>query len=450
MIFLSPLLITTSHLKKHNPSQNPLPALNPANANVPAPVPGGRSEPTDLLPPLSPYDIIFPTFPSNPFVTTPALVERPRYTMTEMNLKEIENLFRLMVKYDASDLHIKAGSPPIMRISGKIRKLETEPYSTGKVRELLYEIIDDSQVAQFEEQGDLDFAYGLRGIGRFRINVYRQRGTISVACRKVNVEIPSFAQLNLEVKPMERIASFKQGLVILAGVTGSGKSTTIASMIEHINTTKRAHIVTIEDPIEYLYSDKKSFINQREVGVDVPTFQHALKYVVRQDPDVILIGEMRDPETFEAGLQAAETGHLVFGTLHASDVGSTVGRVLDLFPPDREGLIRQSLAFNLRAIVCQKILPSCKDGINLVACQEILICNSTVGKLILENNEKKLRDVVRAGEREGMQDFNQSLVKLHKQKLINQEVALQASPNPEQLKMNLKGIYLGDDKRILG
>ncbi len=370
--------------------------------------------------------------------------------MVERNLTELENLFRLTVKYEASDLHIKVGSPPIMRISGKVRKLEAEPFSNQKIKNMLFEILNEKQKRQFEETGDLDFAYGIPKVGRFRVNVFRQRGSISIACRRVNIKIPTFEELHLPAEVMKRIASFKQGLVILAGITGSGKSTTLAAMIEYINSTKRCHIVTIEDPIEYLYSDKKAFINQREVGVDVESFHTALKYVVRQDPDVILIGEMRDPETFEAGLQAAETGHLVFGTLHSSDVSSTIGRILDLFPVDRASQVRQALSFNLKAIICQKLLPSCKEGVGAVVAQEILITNPTVQKLILSGEDKKLRDVARASTQEGMQDFNQSLVKLVKGGFITQQVALAVSPNKDQLKMNLKGIYLGEDRGIIG
>lgn len=370
--------------------------------------------------------------------------------MAEQNFKELENLFRLTVKYNASDLHIKTGSPPIMRISGKIRKLETEPFSNTRIKEILYEILNEKQKKHFEENSDLDFAYGLAGVGRFRVNVFRQRGSISLACRKVNVKIPNFQELNLSEEVMQKVANFVQGLIILAGVTGSGKSTTIAAMIEYINSTKRTHIVTIEDPIEYLYTDKKSFINQREVGVDVDSFHSALKYVVRQDPDIILIGEMRDPETFEAGLQAAETGHLVFGTLHSSDVSSSIGRILDLFPQEREKQIRQGLSFNLKALICQKLLPSCKEGVGVVVAQEIMIANPTTQKLIFHGDDKKLRDVVRGATQEGMQDFNQSLVKLVNENFITTQVALSVSPNKDQLKMNLKGIYLGEDRGIIG
>ncbi|MBI4576028.1 MAG: Flp pilus assembly complex ATPase component TadA, partial [Planctomycetes bacterium] len=219
---------------------------------------------------------------------------------------------------------------------------------------------------------------------------------------------------------------------------------------ESINQKLPRHILTVEDPIEYLYRDKKSLVNQREVGIDVASFRDALKYVVRQDPDVILIGEMRDQETFEAGLQAAETGHLVFGTIHASSVAQTMGRILDLFPPEREKQIRESMRFNLRAIVCQKILPSCKAGVGMVPSQEVMVVNATIAKLIVDGQDKKIEDVIRGAAEEGMQDFNQSLLKLVKDGLVDKQVAFAASPNPEQLSMNLKGIFLGEDRRIVG
>jgi twitching motility protein PilT len=311
------------------------------------------------------------------------------------------------------------------------------------------EILTPSQKAQFERDTDLDFAYSIPGAGRFRLNVFRQRGAVSIAVRRVSSEIPSFEELHLPGETLRKIASMKQGLVVVAGVTGSGKSTTLAAMIEYINSTRRVHIVTIEDPIEYLYKDKKAFINQREIGIDVPSFQVALKSVVRQDPDVILIGEMRDPETFETALTAAETGHLVFGTLHSSTVAQTFGRIIDLFPPERERQIRQSLRFSLKAIVCQMILPSIKQGVGLVPCQEILIVNSTAQKLIADGEDKKLEQVVRGGKEDGMQDFNQSLVQLVQQGLISDKTALEASHNPEQLQMNLKGIFLGEDRKIV-
>jgi twitching motility protein PilT len=336
-----------------------------------------------------------------------------------------------------------------MRIQGKIRYFDTPALDADHVRAMLFEILNQRQIAQLEADQDLDFAYSLSGIGRYRLNVYRQRGSYSIACRRVTTEIPSFEQLNLAAETMRKIASFRQGLVLVCGVTGSGKSTTLAAMIDFVNSTRRCHIITIEDPIEYLYRDKKAFVNQREVGIDVPSFARALKSIVRQDPDVILIGEMRDPETFETALTAAETGHLVLGTLHSSNVAQTFGRITDMFPPERERQIRAALRFSLKAVVCQKILPSIKPGVGLVPAQEILIVNSTVQKLIFEGEDKKIEAVVRGGKEDGMQDFNQSLLHLVQAGLITDKTALEVSHNPDQLQMNLKGIFLGEDRKIV-
>ena len=364
-------------------------------------------------------------------------------------MTSLEKLLRLMNKYQASDLHLKVGNPPIMRVQSKIRYFDAEDFDGPTVQRMLEDILTPDQKATFASGRDLDFAYSVPKVGRYRINAFRQRGSVSLAIRRVNVDIPTFEELHLKVEAMRRLASYRQGLVVLAGVTGSGKSTTLASMIEFINSHRRCHIITIEDPIEYLYRDKKAFVNQREVGIDVPSFGDALKSVVRQDPDVILIGEMRDTDTFETALTAAETGHLVFGTLHSSNVSQTVGRILDMFPSDRERAIRQALAFSLKGIVCQKILPSCREGVGLVPAQEILIVNPTVQKLIYEGEDKKIDGIVRSSREEGMQDFNQSLMDLVAEGLIDERVALEASHNAEQLTMNLKGIFLGDDRKIV-
>ncbi len=364
-------------------------------------------------------------------------------------LKELERLLKLMNKYQASDLHLKVGNPPILRVQGKVRYFDAEPLDGATIEAMLLEILTPAQRETIARLEDLDFAHSVPKVGRYRINAYRQRGSISLAIRRVNTEIPSFEQLNLAAETMRKIASHRQGLVIVAGVTGSGKSTTLAAMIEFINTTRRCHIVTIEDPIEYLYKDKKAFVNQREVGIDVVSFPSALKSVVRQDPDVILIGEMRDRETFETALTASETGHLVFGTLHSSTVSQTIGRVIDMFPAERERQLRTSLAFNLRAVICQKILPAAKDDVGLVPAQEILIVNPTVQKLIQDGEDKKIELIIRGGKEDGMQDFNQALMTLVARGLISEKTALEVSHNPEQLTMNLKGIFLGDDRKIV-
>lgn len=364
-------------------------------------------------------------------------------------LKDIEKLFAAMAKNRASDLHLKAGLRPIFRISTALHEVGNKIMTSDDIRRMIYEIMTDKQQEKYEQTMDCDFAYSLEGAGRFRINVFHDRGTCAVAVRRVNSEIPTFEELHLP-DGIRRIPDYRQGLIILAGPTGQGKSTTLASILQFINETRKVHIITIEDPIEYLFRDCKSFVNQREIGIDVPDFASALKHIVRQNPDVILIGEMRDHVSFEAGLMAAETGHLVFGTIHASSAAQTVGRILDLFPSERHDQIRQLLVFNLKSIVCQKLLPSCKEGVRMVPAVEIMFVNPPIAKLLKEKEDKKIMDVIRGGEEEGMQDFNQSLVKLINQGLISKKVALQYSPNPEQLKMNLQGIYLGDDKKILG
>ncbi|MEK7467220.1 MAG: PilT/PilU family type 4a pilus ATPase [Planctomycetota bacterium] len=363
--------------------------------------------------------------------------------------KDMEKLFIAMTKNKASDLHLKPGMRPVFRIATVLHDVGNRPLKYDEVKRMIYEILSESQIDQYERELDLDFAYSIQGYGRYRVNIFHDRGNPAMAVRRVNTEIPSFEMLNLP-PGVKKIPTFNQGLVIVAGATGSGKSTTLASILNYVNETRRVHIITVEDPIEYLFEDKKSFLNQREVGIDVTSFQSALKHVVRQNPDVILVGEMRDHASFDAALQAAETGHLVFGTIHASSSAGTVGRVLDLFPTERQDLIRQGLVFNLKCIVCQKLLPSCKEGVRMVPAVELLMVNSTVQKMIAQREDKKLSDIVRGGAEEGMQDFNQSLVALINQGLITKKVGLAFSPNPEQLKMNLQGIYLGEDHKILG
>jgi twitching motility protein PilT len=355
-----------------------------------------------------------------------------------------------MTKLQASDLHLKVGAPPLLRVAGKIQSVKADPLGIDEIEPLLEPLLTADQQARVRRGLDVDMACSIAGVGRFRLSIFRQRGAVSAAVRRVRTDVPTFVELNLPVQAMERIAQMTRGLVLVCGVTGSGKSTTLAALIERINQSRRCHILTIEDPIEYLYRDKKAFVNQREIGIDVEDFPTALKHVVRQDPDVILIGEMRDRETFEAGLQAAETGHLVFGTLHSSTVSATLGRILDLFPAERERQVRQSLRFNLRAIVCQKILEGATAAHPLVPAVEVLLVNPAAEKVMAEGEDKKLEAIVRSGREEGMVDFNGSLIDLVRRGLIREDVALGASHNPDQLKMNLRGIFLGDDKKILG
>jgi len=351
----------------------------------------------------------------------------------------IHKYFRAMVKTNASDLHLKADSVPRLRLKTKIVPVKGEPLSAEELFNMAMEILDERQREFFNKYGSIDVADELEGSDRFRINIFRQRGKVSIAVRRVSRNIPTFEELHLPDQ-IRKIAEHTSGLVLLAGITGAGKSTTIAAMLEHINQTRPCHIVTIENPIEYLYTDKKAIINQREVGIDVPDFSSALKYLMREDPDVVLIGEMRDRETFAAALQAAETGHLVFGTIHASGAAQTIGRILDLFEPASRDLVRQSLGFNLRAIIYQQLLPCLVEGIERVPAVEILLNNPSTRQLIEQGRDAELPTVIRSSQHEGMKDFTYSLLELIEKDYVDPKVAYEAAPNPDELKMLLSGI----------
>ncbi|MFL5339788.1 MAG: type IV pilus twitching motility protein PilT [Gemmataceae bacterium] len=353
---------------------------------------------------------------------------------------EVNKLFRAVMKHEGSDLHLKAGLPPMMRHRGLIKKMDLPPLSQEHMERLLTPIMSEKSKKQFEDFGGADFAHIIGSDEcRFRVNMLKQRGKWSLVARRVNNKVPTFEKLGLPPS-IEKLCHYDQGMIILAGVTGSGKSTTIASMLDYINEREQVHILTIEDPIEYTFQDKKAIVNQREVGIDVLDWNIALKHAVREDPDVILVGEMRDRDTFEAGINAAETGHLVFGTIHASSAPSTISRILDLFPAELHNAIRQALAFNLKAIVAQKLLPSIKPGIQRVPTNEIMILNPTIRDLIIKSEDKKLADAIRIGFLEGMLDFTESLRQLCERGDIDKATALEVAPNPEALKMALKGI----------
>jgi twitching motility protein PilT len=289
-----------------------------------------------------------------------------------------------------------------------------------------------------EEEGGVDFSYVIGADEcRFRVSLFRQRGRLSLVARRVNTKIPSFEKLGLP-PVIEKLCLFAEGLVILAGVTGSGKSTTIASMLDYIAEREPLHILTVEDPIEFTFTDKKAYINQREIGLDVIDWHKALKDAVRQDPDVILVGELRDVETFEAAVHAAETGHLVFGTIHASSASTTINRILDLFPPTKHGAIRKALANNLKAVVAQKLLKGLKKP--RVPTNEIMIVNPTIKKLISDGEDLKLQDAIKMFYNEGMVDFTENLRQLVERGDVTKETALEFAPDPEKLKMAFKGI----------
>ena len=325
-----------------------------------------------------------------------------------------------------------------MRIGGVLRTVQRVPMPAEEFEARVFAFLTEEERQTIITNGSVDFAYELDGEERFRINVFKQESGISVAARIVPRRIPSFDELHLP-PIVSKIADFSDGLVLVSGTTGCGKSTTIAAMLEHINCTRQAHVITLEDPIEFLHIDKKCLINQREIGVNVKDFPTALRALMREDPDVILIGEMRDAETFRAAIQAADTGHLVFCTIHASVAPQTIERVMNLFPEDERSMVRQSLVYNLRAIICQKLVKSPTAGMRRVPAVEVLISTPIVRKLIAENNDSKLADVIRTGE-EGMQSFAVSLYTLYKQKLIDREIGHQASPNPEEFEMLVRGI----------
>ncbi|MEX2115044.1 MAG: PilT/PilU family type 4a pilus ATPase [Pirellulales bacterium] len=355
---------------------------------------------------------------------------------------EVDKLFAALVKLEGSDLHLKVDCPPHVRVKGTLRPLNRGPIDDDEMERLLMPMMDERNRKIFAETGGADFAHGIQVDGvrwRFRVNMLKQMGHMGLVARRVSNWIPDFEGLNLP-PVMESLCKYDQGMVLLAGVTGSGKTTTIASMLNWINANYRKHILTLEDPIEFIYTEDKCLINQREIGLDVCDFETAMKHAVREDPDVMLVGEMRDRETFMTAIHAAETGHLVFGTIHASGAPSTIGRILDLFPSDMHSALRSAIAMNMKGIVAQKLLPSIKPGVSRVPTVEVMTFSPTVRKLILEEKDEKLSDAIRIGQKEGMMDFTMSLTDLVQRDFIDRAVALEVAPNAEAIKMALKGI----------
>ncbi len=351
---------------------------------------------------------------------------------------EVNKLFRMVMRLEASDIHLKVGQPPMMRLRGDIKRMEMPPMTQEMMERLLYPLLSPRQRQILDDEGGVDLSYVVgQDECRFRVSLFRQRNRLSLVSRRVNTKIPSFADLGLPAA-IEGLCHFAEGLVILAGVTGSGKSTTIASMLNYIAEREPLHILTVEDPIEFTFPDSMSYFNQREIGLDVMNWHKALKDAVRQDPDVILVGELRDVETFEAAIHAAETGHLVFGTIHAATASTTINRILDLFPPEKHGAIRQSLVNNLKAVVAQKLLKGLKKG--RVPTNEIMIVNPIIRKLIAEKRDSDILAAVQMCTQEGMIDFTMNLKELVDRGDIDKATALEVAPNPDQFKMVLKGI----------
>ena len=355
---------------------------------------------------------------------------------------EIDKIFRAAITQEASDIHLQVGRPPVFRMRGSLRELEMKPISEEQMIKLTFPMMDQRNLDIFHHDGGADYAKIMVKDGepwRFRVNLYTQLGKVGMVARKIERSIPPFEGLWLP-PVMEELCKYDQGMVLLAGVTGSGKSTTIASMLDWINQNYRKHILTIEDPIEFVYTQDKCLINQREIGQDVVDFHVAMKHAVREDPDIMLVGEMRDRDTFETAIHAAETGHLVFGTIHASSAPGTIQRILDLFPQAMHQAIRASMAMNMKAIVGQKLLKTVRDKPSRVPITEIMTFNPMVRKLVRESQDEKLHAAIQIGKEEGMRVFNDSLYEFVQQDMVSRASAFEISPNVEELKMKLKGI----------
>ncbi|HWI57833.1 MAG TPA: PilT/PilU family type 4a pilus ATPase [Bacillota bacterium] len=350
-------------------------------------------------------------------------------------------LLGVLLEHNGSDLHIQSGEVPVGRFNGELGRFEMPALTENDVLHLVREVLgSDEKMKEFQATKDRDAAIALPNLGRFRVNLFYQRDRPGLVLRTIGTKIPTIDQLELP-DVLKIIAAANDGLVLVTGATGSGKSTTLAALIDHINATQACHVMTLEDPIEFVHPNKLALINQREIAVDSPTFASALKHVLRQDPDVILIGEMRDAESAAVALTAAETGHLVFGTLHTQDAPESLERLINLFPTDRIGQVRMQLSLSLRAILCQKLLPRIGDG--RTAALEILLNSPRIKKLILEGDTTKIPAAIQSSRQEGMQTFNQALVQLVQMGKVEEVEALRCSPKPDELRMNLKGIYSG-------
>jgi len=362
----------------------------------------------------------------------------------------LSELMKKSKEMDASDIHFHVSSHPLMRVKGTLIKLDQMPVLTY---ENLEKIIQDTLVKEkdrkaLEEEGSIDIALAMKDVGRFRVNFFKQRGSISIVARRISDEIPNFKTLRLP-ETIGNISHFLNGLVLVTGPTGCGKSSTLAALINDINSKRACHILCIEDPIEYLYHNNKAIITQREIGIDVASFKSALKYAVRQDPDIILVGEMRDTETVEFALHAAETGHIVFGTLHSSNVTLTIGRILNFFPQTKQSQVRRDLSLHLRAVVSQLLLPSVNPDLQRVPACEIMFVNPLISRLIVEEKDDKIIKAIKSGKEDGMIDFENSLVNLVNNGFIDKETALNFAENPQSVEMKLRGIFLSEEGGIV-
>jgi len=348
-------------------------------------------------------------------------------------MANLHQLLKAMVEKGASDLHITTGSPPQLRIDGDLVPLKTPPLTPVETKQLCYSILTDAQKHKFEEDNELDLSFGVKGLSRFRSNIFMQRGAVAGAFRTIPFKILTFQELGLP-PVVSDLSKKPRGLVLVTGPTGSGKSTTLASIIDKINTERHEHIMTIEDPIEYLHPHKNCLVNQREVGADTRSFKTALKYILRQDPDVVLVGEMRDLETMEAALVIAETGHVCFGTLHTNSCVQTINRILDVFPPYQQPQVRAQLSFVIEGVMSQALLAKA-GGPGRILALEIMVPNAAIRNLIREDKVHQIYSAMQVGQAKfGMQTFNQSLANLFSRRLITQEEAFGRSSDPEELK----------------
>ena len=362
-----------------------------------------------------------------------------------MQLAEFEMLLAEMIKHGASDLHLKTSSAPLFRINGKLIQVDYPKLTPEQTAELADQLCNTQRLKNDKnDNGSADFAYMAPGLGRFRINVFRQRSTYDIACRAIKLNIPTVDEIHLEPVLYE-LAKLERGLVLLTGTAGSGKSTTLAVLISLINQARFEHILTIEDPIEYLHKNQKSVVSQREVGTDCPSFQDALEHALRQDPDIILVGEIRDEETMQVTMGIAETGHLVLSTLHTYNASQAIDRILDFYPPHMQSQVRKQLSSTIQAIICQRLIP-CADGKSRIPAMEIMCASPAVRKLISEGKIGELQQAIQNGEM-GNQTFNQSLVKIVKSGLVDLETALLYSDDPAGLRRNMSGGYASSDRK---
>src|SRR3954471_10393777 len=355
----------------------------------------------------------------------------------------MNDLLKLAVDSGVSDIIVKSNKPGYVRLAGKLKPVDMDPITNGEANAWVEEHTPRMFRAKWDDEGQVDFAYSFEGVGRFRVNAFHQRGLVSIVMRHIKSTVPTFAQLGLgeTENALIKLCGAKDGILLICGATGSGKSSTMAAMMNWINQNLDKHIVTIEDPIEYTFQDDKSLFQQREIGLDVPNFQLAIKAVLRQNPDIILVGEMRDRETFETAISAAETGHLVFSTMHAATVGQSLTRLFEFFPAEEVVQARRAIAGSLRGFVCQKLVPTI-EGTGRVPANEILTADATVKNLILEGQNEKIQGLLESNSDSATFSFNKDIYALIKAGVISKADGLRFSPNPQQLEMNLKGIFI--------